>query len=311
MAKRKLLNSANDGIPIDGSVTNASVATDADIDAAKLGTGDVSNTEFNYLNGVTSPIQTQLDGKQPLIDDLAIPTATVAADDKVLIQDTDDNDELKTVTAQAIADLAAGGVTSVNGDSGTVIVDLESANDESTISAVTPVVDDKFIYRDASDSDNLKTATLAQIAALSGINEVAWTPVTTFVTNTTWVARYLEHGNHGISGWKTFEAQATFAGAPNSGTFECDLPAGMTFDTVITHGDDLLPMGFGTMLDTGVNNYTPMIVRKRSSTKIGLNYSTDASGALALNGDVAHNAPHTIGNTDAFMFRFSAYVTVA
>lgn len=34
------------------------------IDAAKIGTGIVSNTEFGYLDGVTSAIQTQIDGKQ-------------------------------------------------------------------------------------------------------------------------------------------------------------------------------------------------------------------------------------------------------
>ena len=34
------------------------------IDAAKIGTGVVSNTEFGYLDGVTSAIQTQLDSKQ-------------------------------------------------------------------------------------------------------------------------------------------------------------------------------------------------------------------------------------------------------
>ncbi len=33
------------------------------IDAAKIGSGDVSNTEFGYLDGVTSALQTQLDGK--------------------------------------------------------------------------------------------------------------------------------------------------------------------------------------------------------------------------------------------------------
>lgn len=33
------------------------------IDAAKIGSGSVSNTEFGYLDGVTSGIQTQLDGK--------------------------------------------------------------------------------------------------------------------------------------------------------------------------------------------------------------------------------------------------------
>jgi hypothetical protein len=34
------------------------------IDASKLGSGLISNTEFDYLNGVTSSIQTQLDSKQ-------------------------------------------------------------------------------------------------------------------------------------------------------------------------------------------------------------------------------------------------------
>ena len=34
------------------------------IDAAKIGSGNVSNTEFSYLDGVTSAIQTQLNGKQ-------------------------------------------------------------------------------------------------------------------------------------------------------------------------------------------------------------------------------------------------------
>ena len=34
------------------------------LDAAKIADGSVSNTEFQYLDGVTSDIQTQLDGKQ-------------------------------------------------------------------------------------------------------------------------------------------------------------------------------------------------------------------------------------------------------
>lgn len=36
------------------------------IPATKIGNGTVDNTEFSYLNGVTSAIQTQLDNKQPL-----------------------------------------------------------------------------------------------------------------------------------------------------------------------------------------------------------------------------------------------------
>jgi hypothetical protein len=48
-----------------GVVSNDKIATG--IDAAKLGDGSVSNTEFQYLNGVTSAIQTQLDGKEATI----------------------------------------------------------------------------------------------------------------------------------------------------------------------------------------------------------------------------------------------------
>jgi hypothetical protein len=44
-----------------GVVSNDKIATG--IDAAKLADGTVSNAEFQYLNGVTSAIQTQLDGK--------------------------------------------------------------------------------------------------------------------------------------------------------------------------------------------------------------------------------------------------------
>jgi hypothetical protein len=44
-----------------GVVSNAKLGTG--IDAAKLGDGSVSNAEFQYLNGVSSAIQTQLDAK--------------------------------------------------------------------------------------------------------------------------------------------------------------------------------------------------------------------------------------------------------
>ncbi len=51
-------------------ITDSMISATANIDASKLGTGAVSNTEFNYLDGVTSAIQTQLGNKQPLDGDL-------------------------------------------------------------------------------------------------------------------------------------------------------------------------------------------------------------------------------------------------
>jgi|21_taG_2_1085346.scaffolds.fasta_scaffold00546_11 hypothetical protein len=41
-------------------ITNASLATG--IDSAKIGAGDVSNSEHAFLNSVTSNVQTQIDG---------------------------------------------------------------------------------------------------------------------------------------------------------------------------------------------------------------------------------------------------------
>ncbi len=49
---------------INGSITDAKIATG--IDAAKLADGSVSNTEFQFINSVTSNVQTQLNNKQPL-----------------------------------------------------------------------------------------------------------------------------------------------------------------------------------------------------------------------------------------------------
>jgi hypothetical protein len=47
---------------IDGSISNVKIASG--VDAVKIADGSVSNTEFQYLDGVTSSIQTQLNGKQ-------------------------------------------------------------------------------------------------------------------------------------------------------------------------------------------------------------------------------------------------------
>ncbi len=48
---------------LDGTILNADINASAAIDATKINTGVVSNTEFNYLDGVTSSIQTQINSK--------------------------------------------------------------------------------------------------------------------------------------------------------------------------------------------------------------------------------------------------------
>ena len=66
---------------IDGSITDVKLASG--IDASKIADGSVSNTEYQYLNGVTSSIQDQIDAinaNQLPETDFVAPISGVAAD---------------------------------------------------------------------------------------------------------------------------------------------------------------------------------------------------------------------------------------
>ena len=84
----------------DLAVTNAKVATG--LDAVKIGAGAVSNTEFSYLDGVTSAIQTQFTGKQ----------TTTLADGKVLVGNG--SNVATAVTPSGDASVSNAGVISIN-----------------------------------------------------------------------------------------------------------------------------------------------------------------------------------------------------
>ncbi|HUM43813.1 MAG TPA: hypothetical protein PKI14_12770 [Fervidobacterium sp.] len=95
-----------------GSLDNSHIAVAAAIDATKIGSGLVDNTEFGYLNGVTSAIQTQLNGKAATVHthvSTDITDFTEAAQDAVLNILTDSatvdftyNDAGNTITAAVI-----------------------------------------------------------------------------------------------------------------------------------------------------------------------------------------------------------------
>lgn len=76
------------------------------------------------------------------LDGATLTSATVAATDKVLVQDADDANNLKTVTAQSIADLAAGGGGGGSG-SGWVLLGSQTAS-ASTSLDFTSVIDSTY-----------------------------------------------------------------------------------------------------------------------------------------------------------------------
>ena len=56
------------------NIENADIKAGAAIDASKIADGSVSSTEFQYLNGVTSDIQTQLNTARIIILILSLKT---------------------------------------------------------------------------------------------------------------------------------------------------------------------------------------------------------------------------------------------
>jgi hypothetical protein len=73
-----VLSKTNDSIP-ELVITNAKISASAAIDLTKIGSGAVSSTEFGYLDGVTSAIQTQLDAKLVKANNLSDLTSTSTA----------------------------------------------------------------------------------------------------------------------------------------------------------------------------------------------------------------------------------------
>ena len=112
-------NSVNSSKIVDDSIVNADINSSAAIAATKIHDGSISNTEFGYLNGVSSAIQTQIDTK----------AATTYVDDAVA--------GLRT---RIIAEAA----TTANID---LTADLQNGD---TIDGVTLVTGDRVLVKDQS-----------------------------------------------------------------------------------------------------------------------------------------------------------------
>jgi hypothetical protein len=166
-----------------GVVNNDKIATG--IDAAKLGDGSVSNTEFQYLNGVTSAIQTQLDAK--VDENAAITGATktkITYDAKGLVTagaDIEAADLPSGIDATKIAD---GSVTNAEFQYlGSVTSDIQTQlnGKQATITGAATTIDtedltaSRALVSDGSGKVAVSSVTSTELGYVSGVTSAVQT----------------------------------------------------------------------------------------------------------------------------------------
>lgn len=125
--------SGSDGLEVDsGSPITTSGTIALGVNASTL------RTHINVENGADVTDETNVTNS---LDGATLTAVTVATGDKVLVQDVSDSDNLKTVTAQSIADLASGGggklvgfaiATTTTASSGSTTIPVDSTIPQNT-----------------------------------------------------------------------------------------------------------------------------------------------------------------------------------
>lgn len=201
----------------DGSITDAKVATG--IDATKISGGLVTNTEFGYLDGVTSAIQTQIDGKANTIH-------THVASDV-----TDFNEAAQDSVGGILTDTATIDFTYSDG-SNTITADLKD-NSVTNAKLVNGAVDDSKV---SSGINALKIGSgvvdNTELSYLDGVTSAIQTQIDSkeSITNVnsglalkanksgdTFTGAVVIKGDNVSTGYVNYETQTTVPATPSSG----------------------------------------------------------------------------------------------
>ena len=198
-----------------GVIVNADVNASAAIDATKIADGTVSNAEFQYLNGVTSAVQTQLDGK--VDENAAIVGATktkITYDTKGLVTagadattaDIADSIDKRYVTDAQLVVIGNTSGTNTGDQNLSGLQPLDS--DLTTIAGLTPSNDD-FIQRKAGAWAN---RTIAQVKTDLGVPTYArYVALLTQTSTNAPVATVLENTLGGTVVW-TYDSVGYYIG---------------------------------------------------------------------------------------------------
>jgi hypothetical protein len=146
----------------DGAIANADISGSAAIDATKIAGGTIDNTEFSYLNGVTSSIQTQITAKQA--SDATLTALAAFNTNGILVQTAADTFAGRTLTGTAnrVA------VTNGDGVSGNPVVNID------TTLLPSPVAGDagKFLKAGGANSSSWSSLISADVLTALGFTPI-------------------------------------------------------------------------------------------------------------------------------------------
>jgi hypothetical protein len=221
------------------NIEDANIKASAGIDATKIASGDITNAEFQTLNGITSNIQAQINTKMDRI--VSVDNTIPRFDDingdlqlsGIVINDTDQIELSTGKTIDGIVDL------NLNSDSSVIVnatdeLQLNTSNNDVTISSVTggvniaagtkvtvvgnttPSLDDtydlgsgllkyKSVYVGTSIETGAASISTAELGYLDGVTSSIQTQLNTNASNTSTVSSNLSSHTaatsaHGVSG---------------------------------------------------------------------------------------------------------------
>lgn len=125
-----------------------------------------------------------------------------------------------------------------------------------------------------------------------------WTPVGSWVTNTTYTGKLNRDGEY-LEG----EVRVALSGAPNSTNLTINLPAGLTIDTAKLTGINPQQVGIGTALQTGIDAFS-LWVLYNSTTSIIIQAMTASGTYTSAGTSVNQSIPFTFANTHAVIVKF-------
>jgi hypothetical protein len=264
-----ILSKTNNSIPTE-LITDAQVATGANINAAKLGTGVVDNTEFNYLNGVTSNIQTQLDAKQATITGGA---TTITSSDLTVSRALESNGSGK-VAVSSVTSTELGYVSGVTSALQTQI-DGKQATITGAATSITSsdLTSNKALTSDGSGKVAVSSVTSTELGYLSGTTSAIQTQLDAKLVKANNLSDVTSVSTARTNlGLGTIATQAASNVAITGGTITgMPSPSSGTDVTTKTYVDDLVA-GLKTRIIT------------RVATTANINLSTDLENGDTLDG---------------------------